>query len=375
MGGGALWHEFWIGERGDREMHGGDIYRNKVEIDFSVNVNPLGIPDSVKSALADAAKSCQCYPDIMNEELKEAICFMTGADGNSVLCGNGASELFLAIVHGIRPKKEVLKIVIPVPSFYGYEKVAKSVHGDIFYYEMKEETGFCLEEGIIDFLTEEMDVLFLANPNNPVGNCIGQKLLERVMKRCLEKRITVVLDECFIEFVEDGDKWSYLRRTEEFPNLIVVRSFTKIFAIPGVRLGYLVCGSRELYGEIEEQLPEWNISVFAQKSGAAAARESVYRKESVEYVKKERDYLTQGLRNMGISVFLSEANYLMLYTECDLGRELLKQGILIRDCSNYRGLDEGYYRIAVKTRIENERFLDCIKGIRLRMAGDHTEGC
>lgn len=334
-------------------MHGGDIYRNKVKMDFSVNINPLGISESVKDAFIEAAEDCSCYPDIRQEELKQAIHVMSGADENHILCGNGASELFMAIVHGIKPKK----IMLPAPSFFGYEKAAKAGGAEVFYYEMKAEEDFCLTDRVIDFLSEDIDILFLANPNNPVGNRLSPKLLEKILRHCMEEHIAVVLDECFIEFTDEWEQYSFLRRVVEFQNLIVVRAFTKIFAIPGARLGYLVCGNAALRRAIEEQLPEWNVSVFAQKAGIAATKEVEYQKKSVNMVKAEREYLTQKLQRLGIFVYPSAANYLMLYTEYPLAEELLKREILIRDCSNYRGLSKGYYRIAVRQREENDKLL------------------
>lgn len=343
-------------------MHGGDIYRNKVELDFSVNINPLGIPETVKTALEAAITDCSCYPDIRHEALKQAIAAMTGAKEAHILCGNGASELFLAIVHGVKPKK----ILIPVPSFFGYEKAAEASDAEILYYEMQEKDGFCLNRGIFEALSEEVDLLFLANPNNPVGNLLRPDFLEELLRHCLEKQITVVLDECFIEFTQKLESDSFLPKVEKFSNLIVVRAFTKIFSIPGVRLGYLVCENPQLFKAIERQLPEWNLSVFAQRAGAAATKESAYLAETVKQVQKEREYLTKELQKLGITVYPAEANYLLLYTKVPLSEALLARGILIRDCENYRGLSKGYYRIAVKQRVENERLLAEIGGIVCR---------
>lgn len=337
-------------------MHGGDIYRNHVTLDFSVNINPLGIPDSVKKAMLEAVEQCTCYPDIRCAGLIKAIGSMTGALEDQILCGSGASELFLAIIHGLKPKK----IVIPVPSFYGYEKAALACHADIVWYEMKKENGFCLDNTFLEHIPEDTDLLFLANPNNPVGNLLKPNFLEQLIRTCMKKKITVVLDECFIEFTETGTQDSFLLRAEEFPNLIVVRAFTKIFAIPGVRLGYLVCGNKKWHQDIARQLPEWNLSVFAQMAGAAAAREMNYLERTIRHVKTDRKYLSEELKKMGISVFPSTANYMMFYTEHLLFDQLLKKGILIRDCSNFRGLSNGYYRIAVKNRRENTELIQAI---------------
>lgn len=338
-------------------VHGGDIYRNKVELDFSVNINPLGISESVCRALMNAVESCHCYPDIRAEKLRRAISDMTGADEREILCGNGASELLLAIVRGIMPGKTL----IPVPSFYGYERAAEAGGGRIIYHEMDAGGGFCLECDILKALTEDTDLLFLANPNNPVGNRLEPGLLESILRRCRERDIAVVLDECFIEFTENHRDYSFLKRTGEFPNLIVVRAFTKLYAIPGVRLGYLVCADPRLRSRIRGQLPEWNLSVFAQAAGVAAAEESVYREKTVELVGRERHYLTGELQKMGITVYPGSANFLLLYTSAPIGEELLKRGLLIRDCGDFRGLSRGYYRIAVKCREENDRLLEELK--------------
>ncbi len=353
-----------------RTVHGGDIYRNRVEMDFSVNINPLGIPEGVEKALENAVRSCQCYPDIRAEGLRRAISAMTGVEQEKILCGNGASELFLAIVRGLAPSK----ILIPVPSFYGYEKAAEAGQGEILYHRMKEDEGFCLTESIFPALTEDIGLLFLANPNNPVGNCLEPDFLERLLRHCMEKNIMVVLDECFTEFTRYGEEHSFLRRTGEFPNLLAVRAFTKIFAMPGVRLGYLVCESPKLRESLKRQLPEWNVSVFAQEAGIAAAQENLYLKETVETVRREREFLTERLRALGMCVYPGEANYLLVYTPIPVGEKLLGQGILIRDCSDFRGLSEGYYRIAVKGRTENEKLIDRLSDIVRRQENEVSDG-
>lgn len=337
--------------------HGGDIYRNKVKMDFSVNVNPLGIPDSVKRALIEAAGECGKYPDIKAEELTKSVAGMAGVSEDSLLFGNGASELFMAIVHAVKPER----IVIPVPSFYGYEWSAGSTGAEVVYYEMKEEHQFSLEEGIKEFLTEGTDLLFLANPNNPVGNMIEASLLEEIAEHCKEKGILIVLDECFLEFTGEEEKRSFKNKLAEYPGVIVVRAFTKIFAIPGVRLGYLLCGNQELKNKIKRQLPEWNLSVFAQTAGRAACEEGEYRKETVSLVKAEREYLAGELRQAGIKVYPSRADYLLLKTGWPLYERLLDKEILIRDCSNFRGLGKDFYRIAVKTHSENELLIKTVK--------------
>lgn len=343
-----------------KEIHGGDIYRNQVQLDFSVNTNPLGIPTSVKQALQEAIEASARYPDIHAEQLKETMARHLGVKKEGLLLGNGASELFLAICHAIQPKK----IVIPVPSFYGYEYVANAVAAEVTYYETKMETAFQIQEDFCSFLTEDVDLIFLTNPNNPTGKLWNEEMLQRVLDHCRKKKIIVVLDECFLDFTEQGKSMVYTKMS--YPNLIIVRAFTKIYAIPGVRLGYLYCEEGELLHAIEQQLPEWNLSTFAQAAGSACVEEKTFVKESKQYVKTEREFLEQRLEKLGLQVLPSDANFLLIQSKIPWYERLLKRGILIRDCSNFRGLKKGYYRIAVKTREENERLLkemEEIKGV------------
>lgn len=334
-------------------IHGGDIYRNQVVLDFSVNVNPLGIPDTVRQALHDAAERCEAYPDIQAEGLRRAVSDMLQVKKEWLLFGNGASELFMAVVHALRPKQ----VVIPVPSFYGYEYAANAAAADIHYYFMKEEDGFLPGEALFSVLDEKRDLLFLANPNNPTGRRLEREYLLRLLRYCRGKKITVVLDECFIEFCEGQE--SVIDVIAEFPNVILIRAFTKIFSIPGVRLGYLVCSDQNLCQKVKQQLPEWNVSVFAQMAGTACAKEAEFRLKTAGYIAGERKLLTERLKcaadSFSCKIYPGSANFILLYCAYPLYERLLERGILIRDCSNFKGLGEGYYRIAVRTREENER--------------------
>lgn len=361
-------------------IHGGDIYRNRVDLDFSINMNPLGMPESVKEALHNAVDLCMSYPDPSAEALKEAVGRMLGVPEECLIFGNGASELFTAIVHGLKPKK----IVIPVPSFYGYEHAAGSVGAECVYYEMKEEDGFLPDDGFFDVLTEDVDMVFLANPNNPTGGLPGRDYLKKLSEHCRRRGIFVILDECFIEFCggdcfwgkEDEDAChagnnSVIRDLAAYKNLVLVRAFTKIFSIPGVRLGYLLCSDETVREKIQRQLPEWNLSTFAQAAGAACAKENAFVDRTAGEVRTEREFLTAGLLKIkdsgkirDLNIFPGTANFLLLSTSLPFYDRLLERGILVRDCANFRGLGPGYYRIAVKNRHDNEKLLKTIGEIR-----------
>ena len=337
-----------------KAIHGGDIYTNQIEYDFSVNINPLGVQEEVKAALHDAVNECSNYPDISSEKLKNAVSEMLSVSKDYLLFGNGASELFMAIIHAIKPEK----IVIPIPSFYGYEYAAKANNGEIIYYETKDYNDFGIRDDILSILTDDIDLLFLANPNNPTGKLIDRKLLLKLLRHCQEKNIYVVLDECFIEFC--GKELSMINEIDTFKNLIIIRAFTKIYSIPGVRLGYLISSNTSILNMIKNQLPEWNISVFAQKAGLECARQTEYIDQTIKYIDEERLFLIKELENVGFKIISGNANFLLIYTEQPLYDQLLEKGILIRDCSNFRGLTKGYYRISIKTRRENEILLKAI---------------
>lgn len=340
------------------QYHGGDIYRNQIRLDFSVNTNPLGMPDPVKEALHQAVEEAENYPDIRAQALSAAVTEQLQVRKEQLVFGNGASELFHAVLHAIKPSK----ILIPVPSFLGYEEAAKAIDCEVIFYEMKKEENFCLTDRILDVLDENISLVFLANPNNPVGNLVEPELIFQIAEKCRQCDITLVLDECFMELTGKEQTYSFLKRLDEFPNVVVIRAFTKLYAIPGVRLGYLVC-EKNLAEKIRLQLPEWNLSVFAQRAGVAAIKEQEYIARAVVYIQTQRQFLLEELQAAGCSVFDSDADYLLFYSEMPLYELFLQRGILIRDCSNFRGLQRGYYRIAVKSEEQNRMFAEVLREI------------
>jgi len=341
--------------------HGGDVYRNEITYDFSVNVNPLGIPRSVRDAMLKAVDQCDCYPDGRSEQLRQQLAKRYQVDCSWVTCGNGASELFMAIHQGIKPKT----VVIPVPSFYGYEHAMDNESTEVIYYSLKKQDDYRLTEDIIQILTEKVDLLVLASPNNPVGNVIPDDLLRSILDHCKKYNIIVVLDQCFIDFVSvkpsirmQKEQTRYM--LESYPNLILIGAFTKSFAIPGVRLGYMFCSDWELCERIKTKLPEWNVSLIAQYAGVAACSEMEFVQDTVTFIEKEREWLVMQLEQLGFQCLKSDANYVMFYSDKPLYEMLLHKKILIRSCENYRGLSEGYFRVAVRTREEHEILLQAL---------------
>lgn len=339
--------------------HGGDIYSNRIQLDFSVNINPVDIGDHIRSKMAQGARAYALYPEADNVQLREAIGKIEGLGRKQVLCGNGASELLAAVMHAFRPGR----VLIPQPAFEGYTWAAQMVKAQLADYRLYREDGFALTEKILDVLTEELDMLILTNPSNPVGRLITPELLLRILERCRQRNILVLLDECFIEFTRQKSACGLL---SSFQNLIILRAFTKIYGMPGVRLGYLLA-SETCCSQIARQLPEWNLSVLAQEAGLAVLEDSTpgwnrlaFIEKTRHIIEEERENLKQELINAthgDLTIYPSEANFLLLQTGIPLYDRLLGKGILIRDCSNYPGLGQGYYRIAVRGHGENEKLL------------------
>ena len=185
-----------------RKLHGGDIYRHPDVIDFSVNTNPLGAPESVKRAVQESVAKIEHYPDVRCEALREAISGFEQVNMEEILCGNGAAELFFAAVQAVRPQKAL----VTAPSFSEYEEALRSVGAEVEYYYLCEEDNFQIREDYVDKLSEEIDMIFLCNPNNPTGQTIDRDMLIKILDRCKKQNIVVILDECFLEFLDEPNR-------------------------------------------------------------------------------------------------------------------------------------------------------------------------
>lgn len=335
-------------------MHGGDTYRNLVELDFSVNISPLGVPEGVREALEDALLHVEEYPDLHCEKLVKGLSLRHGLKEDYIICGNGASEVIMAICHAVMPERAVLT----APGFGGYEHALNAAGAEVFYYYLKEETGFGMGEDLFPLLEKiRPSIFFIANPNNPSGKAASPGWMERIAKICARTGTILVIDECFSEMVSENKDVSFEKRLFRYPNVVILKAFTKSFSIPGIRLGYCLCSDLEVAKRIRGQLPEWNVSVPAQMAGAAALKVEESFTHMREVVERERKYLIKELSELVKKVFPSDANYLLFFDDRNWYELLLREKILIRDCSDYIGLGKGYYRIAVKHHKHNERLM------------------
>ena len=338
--------------------HGGDIYGKNILMDFSVNTNPFGVPRGVKAAICGMADKMDSYPDPCCRELVKKISERENVPGDHILCGNGASELIYSYFEALMPEK----VMETAPAFLGYSAVFESTGCDVFRYSLSQEKDFELDEGILDALeSERPDVLVLCNPNNPTGRLIDPELLERILLVCQRNGTRLFADECFLDLTERGV--SMKEYIAEFPNLFILKAFTKSYGMAGLRLGYCITGDEELLMKMSKKVQPWNVSIFAQKAGTAALADPGFLEKTRKYISEERKFLAENLKGLGFRVCPSDANYLLFYGHNGLDAELRKQGILIRNCSNYYGLGEGWYRIAVRLHEENEELIRVLRSI------------
>ena len=349
--------------------HGADIYSASIDagidenliIDFSSNINPLGIPESVKHAIVSSVENACRYPDNNSRELTSKLSVHEKVPREWIFCSNGAAEAIFRIVLHLKPKKALLT----APTFSEYEQALKTVDTEIEYYNLTEESEFKITESIFDSIKSDTDIVFICNPNNPTGQITDKAMMKKIIELCFENNTAVVIDECFLDFVSDKEKYSVNDLMSQYKNLIILKAFTKIYAIPGIRLGYCLCSDVNLTEGFKNSGPPWNVSTFAQAAGVVALEEKEYVKDSVRYVCKQREYLIEELKKLNIKSYESYANYIFLKIDRDINfqSKLLDKGILIRSCSNYRGLSDKYYRIAVKSEYDNRLLIAKLKEI------------
>lgn len=339
-------------------VHGGDWAGFEQEygglpLDFSANISPLGVPEGVRRAVAEAAAEADRYPDPLCRAVSAAIAAAEGCPTGFILCGNGAADLLFRLALAKRPRRAL----IPAPAFAEYAAALETVDCAVERYGLRAESGFLVDEGFLAAIRPGIDVVFLCEPNNPTGRTTPPKLLRRVLDRCGEVGALLAVDECFGDFLDDPEAHTLTGQLAGHSNLLILKAFTKLYAMAGVRLGYCLCSDGALLDAMRRSGQPWAVSALAQAAGIAALKETDYVARVRALIGQERPFLMEGLRNLGLRVIPGEANYLLFRSERPLAEPLRRRGILLRSCGNYPGLDECWYRTAVRTRAENERLL------------------
>ena len=348
-------------------QHGGDIYSQDIQMDYSANINPLGMPEAVRQALRDCLERevCSLYPDSRCERLRQALGRHHGVEDKWIICGNGAADLIFGLAAALRP----VRGLVTAPAFSEYEQALRSVGCRTDYYYLREDGDFALDAagmcGCVQEAAERgrpYDVVFLCNPNNPTGIPVKKEEVEQLADTCERLGAYLAVDECFCDFLDNSESYSVIPDLARFTHLFVLKAFTKLYAMAGLRLGYSLCADQELNIRLETVRQPWSVSGPAQRAGIAALKERDYLEATKRLIGPERERMKGKLVELGFQVYPSQANYIFfrdpVWKEGDsLYDRLLRQGVLIRNCGNYPGLDGSYYRICVKTAEENDCFL------------------
>ncbi|NOG86077.1 MAG: threonine-phosphate decarboxylase [Planctomycetes bacterium] len=330
-------------------------------LDFSANINPLGYPDCVRTAVLERFDDIVNYPDSKCSDLRNAISAKYSCHEANVMVGNGSNELFYLIPRALKPESAI----ILQPTFSEFQDALRSA--DVKVTDVMNEDDdfplFNLQDPQLKECKEEF--IIFCNPNNPTGQIIPREEIVRFVEENAER--VVVIDEAFMDFVEEEERFSVLQEAQTLKNLIVVRSLTKFYGFPGLRLGFLVTGT-PLMDKLWEYKEPWSVNSLAQAAGTVALKDEAFALKTKEFMSSEKKFLYEGLSQIeGLSPFCPSVNFILIRIDSEniissiLQNFLIKEKIIIRDCLNFVGLTEKYIRVAVRTRKENQRLLEAMK--------------
>ena len=335
--------------------HGGQIYNSEGVaenfLDFSANINPLGISEKIRTAIIENLDGIKNYPDPNATELKAAISKRYKVPTENLVLVNGAAEFFYLYLNVTRPRK----ILIPVPSFSEYERAAHAINAEIKHIFTHAEENFELNLAQ-DF---SADLIILGRPNNPTGNLISIDVLKKISDSA-----NILVDESFIDFID----------VESARNLVsekisVVQSLTKIFAIPGLRLGFAIV-EKNLAAKLNDAKDVWNVNFLAQKAGVAALSDEKFLADTRNWLRTEQKFFTEQLKKIPrIEIFKPTANFVLMKFETpQLAQSVLKNlrqnKILLRNCENFAGLDARFLRCAIRSHTENQKLLEILEHLQ-----------
>ena len=356
-------------------FHGSDlekieaIYHIKKEdiVSFSANVNPLGISPRIRRELADHLDVISRYPDREYTALRCAMAVYAGTEPDHILVGNGATELISLFIQNLQPKKAL----ILGPTYSEYERAITLAGGQTSCYPLQEEQNFQMDvRDLCSRLSEDLDLLVLCNPNNPTGTAVNRQSLREIFSVCKGLGITVLVDETYVEFTPQEAEISAVPLTGEFKNLIILRGTSKFFAAPGLRLGYAITGDTSLLTKAEGRKDPWGINSIAELAGQLMFSDTEYIRQTRQLIFGERTRLYEELSTWdSIKLYPTMGNYQLVrilkegVTSRQVFEHCIRQGLMIRDCSNFPTLDDRYFRFCFMLPQDNDRLVQALREI------------
>ncbi len=334
-------------------------------LDFSSSVNPLGASRKAIEAIKNSINLIPSYPDSSSTNLRNAIAkHYKGITKDNVVIGNGSTELIYLFADAFMQKGDAA--IVPAPSFSEYENAVRKTGATVKHVKLNK--NFQADPAnFIRKMNKKVKVLYFCNPNNPTSILTSIDKLKEIIQEAFARSILVFLDEDFLEFVENGEEFSMIQNLKNFPNLFVLRSFTKIFGLTGLRVGYGIASEEITSIMLNTKIP-WNVNCLGQAASVAALEDEDHLQKTLELVKKEKAFMLDELKQLKVfKIYPPDANFFFIDTRnsgltgTQIKERMLKRGVLIRDCSSFVSLDEYFIRVAVKTRTENEKLLDALK--------------
>lgn len=353
--------------------HGGNLYAKMREtggslseiLDFSANINPLGMSERVRQVLYKTLESVIHYPDAEAYDLKDAICQHYLVDYEWITVGNGAVELMYILCHMLAPNR----VLVTAPTFSEYERAARASGAQIEYFYLNDSDGFAINIQKLIQQISEVDIIFICNPNNPTGTLLPHDQVEMLVRAAKMQNTYVVIDESFIDFLPEDSAFTCRHLLARCDNLILLHSLTKFYAIPGLRLGFSLANP-QITLMLHAGKDPWNVNMLAQHAGAAALADGPYQQLSREFIAKSKMELYNDLLTIeGLRPYLPSVNFVLIklekttITAGELREILAGYNILIRDCSNYPGLSSEYIRTAVKETKQNAILIETLRTV------------
>ncbi len=332
-------------------------------IKLGSNENPWGCSPKIKDEILKEIPKLHQYPEPVNPILMEELSKFTGVPKENIIVGgDGADEIIDAVMRILIDTGD--EVIIPIPTFTQYRISAKIYGANIKYAKFDKKNGFKLNvDSVLNNITDRTKIIFLCTPNNPTGNIIDKKDIEKIIN---STEALVVIDHAYIEYSKkeyDLTEWAL-----KYDNVLVLRTFSKVFGLAGQRIGYGIT-SKKIVDYMMRVKPIFSLTRLSQICAITALRDDEFFNKSKNDGIKSREILYNGLKKFKeLKVYPSEANYLLVeikngMTSGEFCEELLKRGVIIRDCKSFEGLDGEYVRVAIGTFEEDEKFLDILKEI------------
>lgn len=354
-------------------IHGGDldiisrnynIPKDKI-INFAGNVNPLGLPHSVKEIITKNADSVINYPDVSYIDLRRAISEYTGVNPKNIMVGNGSTELISLFIKTVAPK---MSIVIS-PAYSEYLKEIKKAGSEYTLLPLEEEQSFHLNIDNLN-ITENTDLIVLCNPNNPTGSYLSIDEIEQILIKCKNNNTFLMIDETYVEFSEPAQHVSAMPLIEKYDNLFIIRGTSKFFACPGLRLGYGACSNEEFKNKINEGKDPWSVNTLAALAGEVMFTDREFINNTIKLINSEREYVFKELSKIkDLKLFKTQSNFILAkilrkyITSSYVFEQMIKEQLLIRDAKDFPYLNDSFIRFCILDRESNNKLIEKMKFI------------